>query len=482
MKSKNLVYTSFGDNTSFDSLWLDDNRNYHVWATYYGDDDDRYNAIAVKLDKCVRSKGYKFQNFYKLYNSEDLSGYERFFILDDDIKISTNKINEMFSISEYMDFDICGPSFDIFSKISHRGNKQKPKFFIRFCNYVEVNTMLLNKKTLIKLMEYFEPQLVGWGIDTLAGWVADTDKELKNIAIVDSITCTNPKDSTKKDGIRELNRGDGWDTRAEVWNKVADKLGIPRMKDIISYAYIFPQHKEKFICDKPDPNIKLAFCFMCYNNLSNEDIWQEFFEEGKDSCNIYSNVKNKDGTSFIHTKQIKNHVKTEGRYSKSLVAASNALLAEAYKDPKNEYFILLSGDSLPLYRYDSVYWQIIKKNKSWIKTYELRKTGNKASQFFILKRHHVKMIFDNIRSLRTKGFRVPDEMFYITNLLELDKKYWANVYDRKSVDCKISNLDSRAVKVKDLKGGRINLYRSVDSLFVRKAIDNININYNQLKK
>ena len=42
------------------------------------------------------------------------------------------------------------------------------------------------------------------------------------------------------------------------------------------------------------------------------------------------------------------------------------------------------------------------------------------------------------------------------------------------------NLPS--VKVKDLKGSRINMYRSRDSLFVRKAIDNININYNQLKK
>ena len=45
MKSKNLVYTSFGDNTSFDSLWLEDNRNYDVWATYYGDNDQRYNNI-----------------------------------------------------------------------------------------------------------------------------------------------------------------------------------------------------------------------------------------------------------------------------------------------------------------------------------------------------------------------------------------------------------------------------------------------------
>ena len=92
------------------------------------------------------------------------------------------------------------------------------------------------------------------------------------------------------------------------------------------------------------------------------------------------------------------------------------------------------------------------------------------------------MILDNLKSLKTEDFRVPDEMFYITNLLELDEKYWGNVYDKESVDCKISNLDSRAVKVKDLRGNAINLYRNKGSLFIRKAIENININYNQLKK
>ena len=143
MKSKNLVYTSFGDSTNFDNIWLDENKNYDVWATYYGDDTERYNSIYSKVDKCFRSKGYKFQNFYKIYNSEDLSYYERFFILDDDIIISTDDINEMFRISEYMDLDICGPSFDIFSKISHPDNRHNRKNFIRFCNYIEVNTMLL---------------------------------------------------------------------------------------------------------------------------------------------------------------------------------------------------------------------------------------------------------------------------------------------------------------------------------------------------
>ena len=37
---KNLLFTSAGDNTNFDELWLDEDRNYDVWVVYYGNNDE----------------------------------------------------------------------------------------------------------------------------------------------------------------------------------------------------------------------------------------------------------------------------------------------------------------------------------------------------------------------------------------------------------------------------------------------------------
>ena len=98
--NKNLVFTSAGDVTNFDALWLDSERKYDVWVVYYGDNEEIYQKYKDKVDYIEKRKGSKFQNFSHIYKSKDLSQYERFFILDDDIIISTEDINKMFMISE----------------------------------------------------------------------------------------------------------------------------------------------------------------------------------------------------------------------------------------------------------------------------------------------------------------------------------------------------------------------------------------------
>jgi hypothetical protein len=39
-KTKNFVFSSVGDNTSFDSLWINDNMDYDIYVIYYGDDEN----------------------------------------------------------------------------------------------------------------------------------------------------------------------------------------------------------------------------------------------------------------------------------------------------------------------------------------------------------------------------------------------------------------------------------------------------------
>ena len=230
MGVKNLVFTSAGDHTNFDKIWLDKERNYDVWVVYYGDNKAVYNNYKSKVDYIERRKGFKFQNFEHIYKTKDLSQYERFFILDDDIVMSTEDINEMFRLSKKHKFWICGPTFKPQSRISHNITINKPKLAYRYTNYIEVNTPLFTKEALDNLMKVFDSKLIGWGIDHLYIW-ANGWKEKKRFALIDLVPCINPKEKLKG-GKRELERGKNWDKREDIWNAYEKKLGIPKIKRV----------------------------------------------------------------------------------------------------------------------------------------------------------------------------------------------------------------------------------------------------------
>jgi hypothetical protein len=236
---KNLVFTSAGNNTNFHNLWCNKNRNYDVWVVYYGDDQSKYNLYKNKVNFIIKRKGSKFQNFHYVYNKykEKLDKYDRYFILDDDIIFNTNDINKMFAVSKKYDLWLCGPTFkdDGRGKISHQITKQIPNNFLRYCNFVEVNVPLFNKYGLTQLMKYYDPILIGWGIDYLYIWALTYNKSIneynRKIALVDAVTCINPNDN-KKNGRRELNNIPNVDKRANIWETFKKKYNIGEINQI----------------------------------------------------------------------------------------------------------------------------------------------------------------------------------------------------------------------------------------------------------
>lgn len=234
---KNLVFTSAGNNSNFDKLWLDKHRNYDVWVVYYGNDYKIYNNYKSKVDFIEKRKGSKFQNFdyiYKKYRNK-IDMYDRFFILDDDIIINTSEINEMFKISKKYDLWLCAPTFktDGSSKISWPITKTKENSYLRYTNFVEVNTPLFNKFSLDKLMEKYDNKLIGWGIDYLYSWILINDKlfDKKKIALIDKIQCVNPHDKVKNG--RELKKINNSDKRAQIWNTYKNKNNIEKITPIV---------------------------------------------------------------------------------------------------------------------------------------------------------------------------------------------------------------------------------------------------------
>jgi len=232
---RNLVFTSAGDKTEFHKLWTSKNNatnNYDIMVVYYGNDDGKFNDYK-KISKYIfRRKGSKFQNFHYIYNNYPniINKYDRFFILDDDIIFGPKQISQMFTISKHYNLAICGPTFENVPecKISHRITITKKTPTLRYTNFIEVNVPLFNRVALDKLMKYYDPILIGWGIDYLYIWSCGKDKS-RDYALIDSVTCINPQDD-KKAGKRELHNIKGVHSRQQTWINYRNKIGIKEWK------------------------------------------------------------------------------------------------------------------------------------------------------------------------------------------------------------------------------------------------------------
>jgi hypothetical protein len=224
----NFVFSSVGDNTSFDDLYIGNNMNYDIYVIYYANDDNIFNKYKSKVTFIEKRKGSKFQNFKYFYEKypEIINKYDYFFILDDDIIIDVPRINEMFSIAKQYNLSICGPSFKSGSIISHAITKRRQNILLSYTNFVEVNVPLFNKKALTNLMKILDYSLIGWGIDMLYIWCNGLYKQ-NTYAIIHKIGCINPHPKNKKNKKRELYLLKNAHRRAQIWNTYAKKIKCP---------------------------------------------------------------------------------------------------------------------------------------------------------------------------------------------------------------------------------------------------------------
>lgn len=225
----NFVFTSAGNNTNFDKLWLGPQQNYDVYVIYYDNNDsiyERYNKNK-HIKQIERRKGSKFQNFLYFYNKypQIISKYDRFFILDDDIIFNVDDINKMFSISKEYNLDICGPSFIPPSKLSWNITKHVKNILLTYTNFVEVNTMLFSKYALNNLMKYMIPELICWGIDLLAIWANGINK-INKYAIIHCVKCINPDNELKGINIREIDKLDRFNNRSRIFKEYIKQIKI----------------------------------------------------------------------------------------------------------------------------------------------------------------------------------------------------------------------------------------------------------------
>ena len=100
--------------------------------------------------------------------------------------------------------------------------------------------------------------------------------------------------------------------------------------------------------------MKIGFCFLVKNNISNQHIWENFFSSADLSeFSIYIHAKKSSvSTSLKNVFVDPNPVETEWA-SISLVKATKQLINTAFED-ECDSIVFLSGDTLPLWNFQTI--------------------------------------------------------------------------------------------------------------------------------
>ena len=115
---------------------------------------------------------------------------------------------------------------NLVDKIWKRKGSKFQNFHYIYTNFTEVGTTVFSKYAINKFMEYYDPILIGWGIDYFYIWVLGIDKTDK-YAVIDSIQCINPHDDNKKIKAREHTNIENHNKEQEFWIQVQNKYNIP---------------------------------------------------------------------------------------------------------------------------------------------------------------------------------------------------------------------------------------------------------------
>jgi len=158
---------------------------------------------------------------------------------------------------------------------------------------------------------------------------------------------------------------------------------------------------------------KLAFCFLIYDEILNEELWYNFFKDiDPNKYTIYIHYKTYKPLKYFERYRLSPQKLIETEYGGiTLVQAHRRLFEEAYIDFDNYKFINISQACIPLksfnYIYDFLtkddnsYFNECNKNDCWPRIkpaarFISRDKIYKSTNWFILNKKHVRLCLESI--------------------------------------------------------------------------------------
>ena len=247
--------------------------------------------------------------------------------------------------------------------------------------------------------------------------------------------------------------------------------------------------------------MKIAFCFLTYNEIIRYDVWNTFFESIDE--NLY--------TVFIHPKNVqqynnytfkynivKNRVKTERKDDINIVKATLKLLEETYNFDLTKnitHYIFLTQSCIPLYSFKILYKIIIqfplsvisyinnnKKERYYQLSSFMKKYINpinfvKQQPNMILTKDDVKLLINNNLTEYFKYMQCPDEHYFINILPNILKK---QIIKKQTHFCNPDLHKTQALEYNIVNKFFIDNIRKYGFLFMRKVTIKTDIDINFL--
>jgi hypothetical protein len=177
--------------------------------------------------------------------------------------------------------------------------------------------------------------------------------------------------------------------------------------------------------------MKIAFCFLIYDQINLEEIWSRFFKEVDPSLySVHVHYKTQKPLKYFEAAKLRDCIDTQWG-DLSLVRAQNLLIADALKDPATTHCILLSNSCIPLKSFAQVaahldpgrsYFNIGDPARCFprclfVTQFVESRFIQKASQWCILNRKHATLVTESTDYLEWfAACNAPDEHCYITKL------------------------------------------------------------------
>jgi hypothetical protein len=218
---------------------------------------------------------------------------------------------------------------------------------------------------------------------------------------------------------------------------------------------------------------KLAFCFLIYDIINNEELWNIFFKNiDPDKYTIFIHYKWNKPLKYFDKYKLENCIETKYE-DQTIPIAYNILFKKAYENTDNYKFIILSGACLPFKSFDFIYEKLIIDHYGYFNICPPeqcfpncnsllsvidKKFISKSHNWFILNRKLVEnLCFDKDHVLNNYFNKVyaPAEYFYYTYIkllsLESEIKTTLNSANNATTFTNWAGMDYKYVTYRSLK-------------------------------
>lgn len=196
---KNAVFVPVGKDSLHRQL-LKGDADFDLHLLIY---DGSYNKFCNDSDFVACDAGYKMDMIYRyLHRHPELfEKYEYFFLLDDDIVISTEDVNRLFSMMREYQLKIAQPSL-VMSYYTYKHTAFHPFYILRYTNFVEMMMPCFSRDALKAVLPTFEQKIRWCGIEM--HWPVLVGSNHKDMAIVDVVSAKHTRPVQSWNSLSQL--------------------------------------------------------------------------------------------------------------------------------------------------------------------------------------------------------------------------------------------------------------------------------------